>query len=333
MVQIVQSTHETVRSGYLDPTAPPVATVTSGESVSFPDTWVHWGNEATFGMTFADREPLRHEYPHGPYSMLGPVVVNGAEPGDVITCTIERLRTIDWGWNSFPLGVGALPDDFDTPYVHYFRFDDSRTRVPFTDDVTLTLDPFVGVIGTEPAGDRPVSAILAGAYGGNLVMNLLREGARVHLPVFRAGGRIWWGDIHGTQGDGVVDQTGIETAAEELLINFTLARHVPLHGPLIETETEWVLFGFDANLDDALTSCLRGTIQWLHDAAGMDKSDAYALSSLAVSFRVAQYAHQTNTAYDSIPPKAVSAVIPKSLFGSTARDRVTNWLKGAGDDA
>ena len=79
-------------------------------------------------MSFADREPLRHRYPRGPYSMLGPVEVSGAAPGDVIECSITRLRTIDWGWNSFPLGVGALPHDFTEPYVHYFRFDDARTR-------------------------------------------------------------------------------------------------------------------------------------------------------------------------------------------------------------
>jgi acetamidase/formamidase len=45
-------------------------------------------------MTFADREPLRHRYPHGPYSMLGPVEVSGAEPGDVIEVSITALRTI-----------------------------------------------------------------------------------------------------------------------------------------------------------------------------------------------------------------------------------------------
>ena len=67
-------------------------------------------------MSFADREPLRHRYPHGPYSMLGPVEVAGAEPGDVIEVSITALRTIGWGWNSFPLGVGALPHDFAAPY-------------------------------------------------------------------------------------------------------------------------------------------------------------------------------------------------------------------------
>lgn len=120
-VRTVESTPETVRSGFLDPTAPPVAAVQSGDVVSYPNTWTHWGNEAVYGMTFADREPLRHRYPNGPYSMLGPVVVTDAQPGDVIECKLEALRTRDWGWNSFPLGVGALPSYFKEPYVHYFR--------------------------------------------------------------------------------------------------------------------------------------------------------------------------------------------------------------------
>src|SRR5271170_426021 len=112
-------------------------------------------------MSFADREPLRHKYPNGPYSMVGPVEVSGAQPGDVVECSITRLRTRDWGWNSFPLGVGALPSDFAEPYVHYFRFDESRTTTEYVNGITLALAPFLGVMGLEPVGDEPVSAILA----------------------------------------------------------------------------------------------------------------------------------------------------------------------------
>ncbi len=97
----VESTTQTVRSGYLDPAAQAVATVAPGDIVSYPHTWTHWGNEAQFGMSFADREPLRHKYPNGPYSMVGPVEISGAAPGDVVECSITRLRTIGWGWNSF----------------------------------------------------------------------------------------------------------------------------------------------------------------------------------------------------------------------------------------
>jgi len=49
----VESTTDTVRSGYLDPAAEPVATIAPGDAVRYPNTWTHWGNEAKFGMSFA----------------------------------------------------------------------------------------------------------------------------------------------------------------------------------------------------------------------------------------------------------------------------------------
>jgi acetamidase/formamidase len=326
---VVESNSETVRSGYLDPTAPPVATVDSGDVVSYPNTWTHWGNEATYGMTFAEREPLRHRYPNGPYSMLGPVVVNGAEVGDVIECNFASLRTIPWGWNSFPLGVGALPSDFKDPYVHYFQFDDARTRTEFVDGITFPLAPFLGVVGVEPAGEEPISAILSGPYGGNLVLRELTVGSSLFLPVFKKGGRVWNGDVHALEGDGVVDQTAIETAAEDLQIRFYLHKNVELAGPLAETATHWIGLGFADNLDDALVACLRELIAWLHLSAGISESEAYALCSMAASFRVTQYSNQTGSAYSSIPSKTVHGMVPKSVFPLDTQNRVDAWLRPA----
>jgi acetamidase/formamidase len=42
-------------------------------------------------MSFADREPLRHRDPHGPYLMLGPVEVSDAEPGDVTRIVLRPV--------------------------------------------------------------------------------------------------------------------------------------------------------------------------------------------------------------------------------------------------
>jgi acetamidase/formamidase len=326
-IHTVESTSKTVRSGFLDPTAPSVASIKPGDVVRYPNTWTHWGNEATFGMTFADREPLRHRYPNGPYSMLGPVEVTGAEPGDVIECSVVSLRTRDWGWNSFPLGVGALPSDFSEPYVHYFRFDESRKTADYVHGITLTLAPFLGVMGVEPVGDALISAILAGPYGGNLVLRELTVGSSLYLPVFKSGGRLWMGDVHALQGDGVVDQTAIETAAEDLKIRYDLHKKVNLRGPLAETPSHWIGMGFADNLDDALVACLRGLISWLHVAAGISEGEAYALCSMAVSFRVTQYAHQTGSAYSSIPPKTVHGMVPKDVFPSNLREQIGSWLR------
>jgi acetamidase/formamidase len=278
-------------------------------------------------MTFADREPLRHRYPEGPYSMLGPVELTGAEPGDVVECSLVSLRTRDWGWNSFPLGVGALPGDFAEPYVHYFRFDEARKTTEYVHGITLILAPFVGVMGVEPAGDTPVSAILAGPYGGNLVLRELTVGSSLFLPVAKRGGRVWIGDVHALQGDGVVDQTAIETAAEDLQIRYDLHKKVALQGPLAETPSAWIGLGFADNLDDALVGCLRGLIAWLHAATGISEGEAYALCSMAASFRVTQYSHQTGSAYSSTPPKTVHGLVPKVLFPPDLQAQIGSWLR------
>lgn len=323
----VESTAETVRSGFFDPKAVPVAVVKSGDVVSYPNTWTHWGNRAQFGMSFAEREPLRRLFPNGPYSLIGPVEVSGSQLGDVIECRLTELRTIDWGWNSFPLGVGALPHDFTEPYLHYFRFDDARQTTTFVDGINFSLAPFLGVIGVEPVGDEPTSAILAGSYGGNLVLKELTVNSSIFLPVNKPGGRVWVGDVHALQGDGVVDQTGIETAAEQLKIEYNLRSAVPLTTPLAETPTHWIGLGFAGNLDDALVSCLRQLIAWLHAAAGMSESDAYALCSMAVSFRVTQYSNQTSSAYDVTPPKTVHGMVPKNIFSSSMQQQISDWLR------
>jgi hypothetical protein len=42
---------------------------------------------------------------------------------------------------------------------------------------------------------------------------------------------------------------------------------------------------------------------------------------------VTQYANQTGSAYTSIPPKAVHAVIPKKIFPADIQARVAAWLR------
>ncbi|MBN9619493.1 MAG: acetamidase/formamidase family protein, partial [Actinobacteria bacterium] len=210
---------------------------------------------------------------------------------------------------------------------HYFRFDDARTAAEFADGVAIPIRPLVGVLAAEPAGDDAVSAITAGPTGGNLVLRDLGAGSHLFLPVAKSGARIWLGDIHAAQGDGVVDQTGIETAAELLEVRYDLRPQVGLSGPLLETELSWTLIGFADNLDDALVASLRDLIAWLPAATGITAAEAYALASMAVSFRVTQYAHQTGSAYDTIPPKAVHAVVDKSLFSPAQRERVDRWLR------
>lgn len=326
------SNQDSVRSGYLDPQAAPIAEVASGEKIRYLDTWTHWGNEAKYGMSFAEREPIRHRYPKGPYAMIGPVTVTDAQPGDTIEIHLDALRPIAWGWNSFPIGVGALPEDFSEPYLHYFQFNEARNHTHFVKGVSFDLRPFIGVIALEPAGEEEVSAILAGKYGGNLVLPDFTVGTSLFLPVQKPGGRLWLGNINAREGAGVVDQTGIETAAERL--ELTLTRHqVTIPGPILETATHWIYVGFSQDsLDDALVDTLRGIIAWLSQVTDLSKSESYALASMVVDFHVTQYANQLHSAYDVKPPKGIHGSIPKNVFSKADQRRIENALRGVGAD-
>lgn len=311
---VLESNRQTVRVGAMDPQAPPAVTVDSGDVVHYPRTWVNWADEAKYGMSFEEREPIRKRYPAGPYSLVGPVAIRGAQPGDWVECRMLRLRPIEWGWNSAPLGVGALPAEFRKPYLQYFRFDASRTRAEFKDGIAYPLNLVQGVIATMPAGDRPVSAILSGPHGGNILLRELTEGTSIFLPVQRPGAMVWTGDSHAAQGDGVVNQTAIETAMEDMRIQFVLHKRSPLRSLLAETPTHWIAVGHGETLEKALAAALLNTLDWLSAAAGIGRDEAYSLVSIAGSVRITQYSHQTNTVYTNVPAKGVHVLVPKEVF-------------------
>jgi hypothetical protein len=140
----VESTPETVRSGYLDPAAKPVAVIASGDTVRYPNTWTHWGNEAKFGMSFADREPCpltggaRHVTLCTHTQVLGKLAVELAPPEPELHHGALRLSAR--GWETAPLpapdGSGSLVAALDLR-VHEAVVEHSGgavERVPLTPD-------------------------------------------------------------------------------------------------------------------------------------------------------------------------------------------------------
>ncbi|MGO4329326.1 acetamidase/formamidase family protein [Cupriavidus sp. 2TAF22] len=324
----IESANETVRVGILDPKAAPIASIDSGDLVKYPNTWVNWANGAEYGMSYEDREPVRKRFPQGPYSNIGPVEVRGAMPGDVVECRMVKLRPIGWGWNSAPKGVGALPSDFSKPYLRYFKFEENRQYTEFAPGIRIKLAPFQGVMAVQPAGDEPVSGILSGPYGGNLVLRELVEGTSLFLPVQRPGAMVWTGDSHAAQGDGVVNQTAIETAMEDMQIQYILHKQRPLALPMAETPSHWIILGFGKNLDEALVASLRQMLDWVSAATGMDRQDVYSLASITSNFRITQYSNQTNSNYTSIPAKTVHGMLPKAIFDAAIQEKLSRSLRG-----
>lgn len=127
----------------------------------------------------------------------------------------------------------------------------------------------------------------------------------------------------------MVDQTGIESAMEELRVQYDVHRGVALAGPTVETPTHWIVMAFAETLDAALPACVRTAIDWLNVHAQLDRRDAYALCSMAISFRVTQYANQTGSVYSAIPPRAIHAMIPKAILGERLVERIARSMRRA----
>ncbi|MFN2459780.1 MAG: hypothetical protein ABR591_03690 [Candidatus Velthaea sp.] len=123
-VHTIPSTNETVNQGLFDPARAPVVTIDSGDVLVYPNTWTHFLNKLQPGVSAAKLAEMRAAIPgRGVHSIIGPVNVKGAKPGDLLEVRFLNLRTVNFGANFHNPGAlktGALPEDFSEGHVHYF---------------------------------------------------------------------------------------------------------------------------------------------------------------------------------------------------------------------
>jgi acetamidase/formamidase len=323
-IHVVDSNKDTVRLGVFDATLPPILTVDSGDWISFPNTWSHFLNGLEPGVPISRLAELRTGNPgRGPHSIIGPIAVRDAEPGDVVEIRYKRLRPAAWGAvfnNPVALGTGLLPQDFAQGQIKYVDLDLTAMQGKFAPDINIPLTPFQGTLGVAPPdGFFPplspgvTSSVPPGPHGGNLDLRELTEGSTLYLPVWKPGALIYTGDSHAVQGDGEICLTALETRMQEVLIQVLLHKQKKFQWPLAETATHWITVGLDKDLNTAMALAARNAIEFLSTRAKLTPLDAYALCSVAVSFRVTQVV-------DIV--RGVHAMIPKTLFTGELRRQI-----------
>ncbi|KAA9395072.1 acetamidase [Kocuria coralli] len=182
----------------------------------------------------------------GPHVVVGPVFVEGAEPGDVLKIeTLEATPRVPYGVVSSRHGKGALgitadgaaPDGIDlgevmppvetdgrqsgdpTAYGNVSTFTAVRDGKGVMGmggaEVSFPLRPFMGMMGVAYADDAGLTSPNANSIpptlgGGNIDIRLLGEGSTFYLPVFTEGALFYVGDPHMAMGDGEVALTAME---------------------------------------------------------------------------------------------------------------------------
>jgi acetamidase/formamidase len=293
----LKATQENVQWGWLDPKEPPKLTIDSGDIVSI-ETLMHARDQIQKGVPIEKIVELRKANPGGgPHSLTGPIFVKGAMPGDVLEIRILKI----------------VPKKTATSF-----------NLPGTEFPTIgaLAKPFPGTlsVGMDPADPAPrkggskdplaaVSSLRPWKNGSNMDINELVEGSTIFIPVFLVGGLIWTGDSHCAQGNGEVNLTAAECSFEEIRIQPIVRKDLKQTWPRIETPTHYIQVGFDEDLYKAFLNALNETVDFLVQNKGLDRYEAYALSSVAADCRISQVVDIR---------KGVHCMVAKSLFTKPA---------------
>jgi len=288
-IHLLPATLETTQWGWFDNAQPPVLRINSGDTVAL-ETMMHSHNQIVPGTTIEQIKKLRTDHPgRGPHTITGPIYVEGAEPGDVLKVTINKIVPRSYAVNfNVPGMFGEFPKEYADGQVKYLYLDWDKKVTEFLPGVLIPLQPFPGTIGVARPEPGRYSTVPPGEYGGNMDIRDLVEGTILYLPVFVRGGLLWSGDSHAGQGNGEVNLTALETAYKELNITVDVVKGKPLDFLRIETPRSWITLGLDPDLDKAWQGAKAQTVKLLAELRKVSPEQAEKLMVAGSDCRVSQ---------------------------------------------
>jgi acetamidase/formamidase len=288
----------------------PVLAVGSGAEVTF-ETADASGGQLGPGSTHASVTDLDFGRVN---PVCGPVLVEGARPGDALQVDILAVEPGPYGWTALIPGFGLLADRYPDPWLKVWDLEGGGAML--SEGVRVPLQPFCGVLGVAPAEPGLHSVIPPRRVGGNMDTRQLGPGATLYLPVEVEGALFGVGDTHAAQGDGEVCGTAIEgsmTVALRLTVRRDLAIDTPefdVRLPLERASAAATGYhattGIGPDLMGATRQSVERMIAYLERHHGLGAEEAYALCSVAVDLRLSEVVDTPNW--------VVSAFLPNDLF-------------------
>ena len=163
---LLPATLETTQWGWFDNAQPPVLRISSGDTVAL-ETMMHSHNQIVPGTTIEQIKKLRTDYPgRGPHTLTGPIYVEGAQPGDVLKVTINKIVPRAYATNFNVPGMFAeFPKEYPDGQVKYLYLDLDKKVTEFLPGVRDS----VAAISRAPSGSRARSpAATAACRPGNM---------------------------------------------------------------------------------------------------------------------------------------------------------------------
>ncbi|GAA2007400.1 acetamidase/formamidase family protein [Nakamurella flavida] len=295
--------------GWFSPDRPPVRNLDPGDTVTVGTLDCWWSAGPYPGGANRDRPRVPGHQPGSGHALTGPVAVRGARAGDTLAVRLDAITPGRWGTtvSGGPTPLGERYGTGDDPAVLAWELDPVARTGRNQLGHTVTLRPFLGVIGMPPPEPGEHSTIPPRRWGGNLDCRELVAGSTLYLPVPVDGGLLSFGDGHAAQGDGEVGGTAIEcpmtTTATLDLVDSPLGGE--LDAPVAHTPAGWVTMGLGPDLDTAHAQALDAMVTLLVARYGVRRSEAFALASVVVHMRVTQVVNETVGVHAVLPDGAL----------------------------
>lgn len=244
--------------------------------------------------------------------MVGPIYIEGAEPGDAIAIHFRKIRpSRGTAWSYYRLGYFSLtpamveslyPNSYKADIVRPGRSDlliwdvdtvrgvvKLREPVSTRHKLEFPMEPMLGVVGVAPAGDFAPTSGPSREYGGNMDFNEIREGSTVMLPVFHPGALVFLADGHALMADGEPTGAGIETSMD-VEFSVEIVKGARLSGPRVVTPDYIISVGsqaeFISTLDRAVQLATSDMVRWLTEEYKLEPWAAHMLISAKAEYEV-----------------------------------------------
>lgn len=235
----------------------------------------------------------------------GPFYIEGAEPGDTIVVTLERIEP------NRALGISLdliAPYALDPGFLRSERAEHERRRVLWeidkaqgvarlstekrdgyrtaTKSIEVPLEPMLGCIATAPARKEAIRSGAPGPFGGNMDYRGMVVGSRLMLPVSEPGALLFVGDGHAKQGHGELVGSGIEISMD---VEFTvqLLKGQTIAWPRLDNDEFLMVLGSARPLLQALQHATTELQGWLMTDYGFDERTSSLLMGQVVEYEIA----------------------------------------------
>jgi acetamidase/formamidase len=231
--------------------------------------------------------------------VVGPIYVEGCEPGDLLAVHIDWIEPWRYGYTGIIPGIGPLHDSRKWPdcteahvqLIEHFPGPSGTTRdgkAKYSDKLTWDLQPFIGTMASASEREVHTSLLGQGPWCGNIDCRDVRAGHTIYINTYHEGGLLYLGDMHGSQADTEFTALADETRGT-IQLHCTVVKNKRIPCVRIEKPHSIVAIGINQPLEQAVYDACDNFLEWLRDDYNVKPKDTYLRMSADPGFRIRVY--------------------------------------------